>query len=56
MQCTQINSGREDKSAKFEINFKNGTGDYSTKVHDLKMKLSNVREKAILKSFLFVTS
>ena len=48
MQCTQISSRHEDKSAKFEINFQNGVGDYSTKVHDVKMKLSNVREKVIL--------
>ena len=48
MQCTQISSRHEDKSAKFEINFQNGVGDYSTKVDDIKMKLSNVQEKAIL--------
>ena len=48
MQCTQISSRHEDKSAKFEINFQNGVGDYSIKVHDIKMKLSKVREKAIL--------
>ena len=56
MQCTQISSRREDKSPKFEINFQNGAGDYSTKVHDVKMKLSNVREKAILRNFFSVTS
>ena len=48
MQCTEMSSRHDDKSAKFEINFQNGVGDYSTKVHDIKMKLSNVREKAIL--------
>ena len=47
MQCTQISSRREDKSAKFEINFQNGAGDYCTKVHEVKMKLRYVREKAI---------
>lgn len=56
MQCTQISSRREDNSAKFEINFQNGVGDYSTKVHVVKMKLSNVREKAILRNVLSVTS
>ena len=35
----------------FEINFQNGTGDYCTKVHDVKMKLNNVLEKAILRNF-----
>ena len=56
MQCTQISSRREDITAKFEFNFQNGAGDYSTKVHDVKMKQSNVREKAILRNFLSVTS
>ena len=56
MQYTQISSGREDKSAMFEINFQNSTGDYCTKVHDFKMKLNNVLEKAILRNFLSVSS
>ena len=56
MQCTRISSRREDITANFEFNFQNGARDYSTKVHDVKMKQSNVREKAILRNFLSVTS
>lgn len=56
MQCTQISSRCEDITAKFEFNFQIGAGDYSTKAHDVKMKQSNVREKAILINFLSVTS
>ena len=52
MQCTRISSRREDITANFEFNFQNGARDYSTKVHDVKMKQSNVREKTILRNLI----